>query len=230
MKIVRLGTALVAAFGLMGSVAAPAYASGGLPRTNVAVLDSVARMVAVDLLRGVTIPQGRVVRVSTPLQGDTLGLFAQRLVEELRAGGVDVRLPQAAAASSPSGGAEVAGALRPSGDVADLELRAQVSGAGVSWVRAIKRFPMGVSGYERFAAMRVGATLVDLSKGDVLWARTASGEATDRVSRGQIPYVQAASAGLNPPVPSGSRGRLIEPLIVVGIVTGLVVLFYSNRN
>jgi hypothetical protein len=74
------------------------------------------------------------------------------------------------------------------------------------------------------------ATLVDLGTGDVLWTRVASAEATDRVSKGQIALVQAASVGLNPPLPSGSKGRLIEPLIVVGIVTGLVVLFYSNRN
>lgn len=35
---------------------------------------------------------------------------------------------------------------------------------------------------------------------------------------------------MSPALPRGGGGRLLEPLIVVGVVTGLVVLFYSNRN
>jgi len=227
--MVRWGTAVVAVLAIMGSVGAPAQASGGRPRTNIAVLDSVASMAAADLLRGATIPQGRAVRVLTPLPGDTLGLFAQGLVEQLRAGGAEVKLPQVAVIS-PVSAPDAPDAPPLNGGTMDLEIRVQVTGAGVTWVRAIKKFPMGVSGYERFATMRAVATLVDLGTGDVLWTRVASAEATDRVSKGQIALVQAASVGLNPPLPSGSKGRLIEPLIVVGIVTGLVVLFYSNRN
>jgi hypothetical protein len=119
----------------------------------------------------------------------------------------------------------------PRDDSTDLQLNLAVRSAGVSYVRALRKFPLGIRGYQRLASMRVGASLVDLSNHDVLWAKSASGSCMDEVRRGDLSYAQSGSGGLNPGLPrSGGGIRLLEPLIVVGVVTGLVVLFYSNRN
>ena len=222
-------TALGTLVALGGMLAASACASSEPPKTNLAFLDSVAHMAAANLLRGVALPPGRAVRISTPVSGDTMGLFAQRVVEQLRAAGAEVRLatPPLGSGVSPGMGDAPPGV---GADSTDLDLRLQVSGAGVSYVGTDRKFLLGVRGYDRMASMRVGASLVDLRTKDVLWANSVSALAEDRVSKGDLAYVQSGSGALVPPVPRGSGTRLLEPLIVVAIVTGLVVLFYSNRN
>ena len=200
-----------------------------LPKTHGAVLDSVAGMVATDLLQGAVLPPGRAVRIATPVPGDTLGFLEQRVVEQLRRGGAEVRLmPSRARADLGMGEEEIAA---PRGDSTDVQLNLVVRSAAVSYVRALRKFPVGIRGYQRLVSMRVGASLVDLSTRQVLWAKSASASSMDEVRRGDLSYAQSGSGALNPGIPrSGGGPRLLEPLIVIGVVTGLVVLFYSNRN
>ena len=224
-SVLMLGCMLLAALPSAGRAAA----AGALPKTHGAVLDSIAGLVAADLLRGAAIPAGRAVRFTAPIPGDTLGYLAQRLVEQIRASGTGVRLLTRHSPGETAMGDDPPGHAR--GDSTDLDLHVEVRSAGVAYVRAIRKFPFGVRGYERLASMEVGASLVDCSTREVLWARSASERVMDEVRRGDITYAQSGSGGLNPALPRAGGGtRLLEPLIVVGVVTGLVVLFYSNRN
>lgn len=201
-----------------------------MPKAHGAMLDSVARIVAADLLRGAPIPAARAVRITTPLPGDSLGFLAQRVLERLRAGGTEVRLVPSRATADLGMTLDDPPA-RAHGDSTDLQLNLQVGSAGVSYVRAIRKFPFGVRGYQRLTSMQVGANLVDLSTRQVLWAKSASAQVVDEVRKSDLAFAQSGSGGLNPTLPRGGGGpRLLEPLIVVGVVTGLVVLFYSNRN
>ncbi len=215
---------------LFHAASAPlAIAESALPKTHGAMLDSVAGMVAADLLRGAPIPAGHAIRIATPLPGDTLGFLAQRVVEHLRQGGTEVRLlPTRATANAGTADDPPARARL---DSTDLLLNLEVRSVGVSYVRVVRKFPAGVRGYQRLASMRVGATLVDPMSRQVLWARSSSAQATDVVRKGDLSYARSGSGNLDPVLPRWGGGtRLLEPLIVLGVVTGLVVLFYSNRN
>jgi len=196
------------------------------------MLDSVAAVVAAELLDGAAIPAGRAVRLVTPVPGDTLGLLTQRLVERLRSGGIPVRLEIARPASAWGAGPDAANSGRAGyeSDSAAYELALNVGASGVSYVRLVRRFPVGIRGYERLASVRASATLVEVRTRDVLWARSATARARDLVRKRDLAYAATGSGGLNPLIPRGSGGRLLEPLIVVGVVAGLVVLFYSNRT
>ncbi len=215
-----------------------AGAAHKLPMTHAMVLDSVAAEVAVDLTSGVSFPPRHPVTITVPVPGDTLELVTHHLVERLKAQGFEVRLlgagQTAGGSENQGGGSGVSGAAgdsassRPNGDA--LRLDVQVDGSGVSYVRRLGRFPFGTKGYERLAAIRANATLLDAETGDVLWTRTSSRHVTDVVPKGDVVYAASGSGKLNPPVPKGGGGRWLEPLIVVGVVAGLVVLFYSNRN
>ena len=214
---------------LLGSGAPRALAASGLPKTHAAMLDSVAGMAAAQILRGATIPAGHAVRVTTPLPGDTLGFLAQRIVEQLRQSGTEVRLVSTRATAEAGVGDDPPSRARE--DSTDLVLNLEVRSAGVSYVRPVKSFPFGIHGYRRLASMQVGATLLDPVTHEVLWARSVAAEAADEVRRGDLMYAQTGSGGLVAlPPHAGGGTRLLEPLIVVGVVAGLVVLFYSNRN
>ena len=205
------------------AAAAVARAGHSPPMTHGMALDSVAAIVAQDLLQGVSIPAGRAVMLRSPAPGDTLGLLTKQLVERLRAENVTVRFPAASAAVADSSATTVRNGDPP------LHLDLQVDGSGVSYVRRVGSFPFGTKGYERLAAMRANATLLDPANGEVLWTRSATRSATDLVPKGDVVYAASGSGFLNPAVPRGGT-RWLEPLIVVGVVAGLVVLFYSNRN
>jgi hypothetical protein len=210
-------------------------ASRAVVPTHAAMLDSVAALVATDLTSGVTLPTDRVVTIRTPVPGDTLGLVARHLLERLRSAGVEVRL--AAAGAVPSG-QDAPQEARPADTLAaapvsgggSLRLDVQVDASDVMYVKRVGRFPFGTKGYERLAAIRANATLLDSNTGDVMWTRTSSRSLEDRVPKGDVVYAASGSGKLNPALPRGSGVHWLEPLIVVGVVAGLVVLFYSNRN
>jgi hypothetical protein len=202
--------------------AARARAGHPPPMTHGMALDSVASFVATDLLRGVSIPTGRPVVLRSSAPGDTLSLLTMQLVERLRAQNITVRLA-APADTVTSAASSAASDGRP------LRLDLQVDGSGVSYLRRVGSFPFGTKGYERLAAMRANATLLDPANGEVLWTKTSTGSAIDLVRKGEVVYAASGSGRLNPTVPRGGT-RWLEPLIVVGVVAGLVVLFYSNRN
>ncbi|TMQ67256.1 MAG: hypothetical protein E6K79_00500 [Candidatus Eisenbacteria bacterium] len=208
----------------LATSAAVARAGHSPPMTHGMALDSVAAIVAQDLLQGVSIPPGRPVVLRSPAPGDTLGLLTKQLVDRLRAQNVTVRFP---AASAAAGDSSVAAATSADGP---LHLDLQVDGSGVSYVRRVGSFPFGTRGYERLAAMRANATLLDPANGEVLWTRSATRAATDLVPKSEVVYAASGSGPLNPQVPRGGGTRWLEPMIVVGVVAGLVVLFYSNRN
>ncbi|MGE5177283.1 MAG: hypothetical protein ACM3JJ_13040 [Hyphomicrobiales bacterium] len=224
-------TILIAAAFAATLATAPAATAGGtggaaVP-THAMALDSVAAMAAHGILDGAPIPPGRAITLLTPIRGDTLGALSQRLVEGLQREGRDVRFfprPPDKAPTLPPGMAA------PGPDSSTLVLDARVDGWSVSYVRRIRSFPFGVKGYERMVAMHANAVLSDASNGTVAWARTGSGVYRDVVPKSDLAYVAGSVSGINPPVPTGSGFRFLEPLIVIGVVTGLVVLFYSNRN
>ena len=228
---------------LLLCVTSAAVARGPMPPTHSMALDAVADTVAEDLLRGATFPPGRPVALVAPAPGDTLGLLSQSLMEKLKARGVSVRLTAASASALPGtvGQTPVTGTVPPDSTgisaarAADpverpLRLQVEVEGSSISYVRRLGSFPFGTKGYERLAGMRASATLVDPVNGEVVWTRSAAKSAADVVAKGDVAYAASGSGLLNPPVPRGGGTRWLEPMIVLGVVAGLVVLFYSNRN
>ena len=221
-----------------------ASAKSSMPTTHSMALDAVADTVAADLLKGATFPGGRPVAMVTPAPGDTLGLLTQSLMERMKALGVSVRLARGEtlppgmenANGIPTGttlvdsAAAASTASHLSDPAGPLQLRVLVEGSGVTYVRRLGSFPFGTKGYERLAGMRASATLFDPQNGDVVWTRSAARSASDVVAKGDVAYAASGSGYLNPPVPRGGGTRWLEPMIVIGVVAGLVVLFYSNRN
>jgi len=222
-----------------------AAAKSAMPPTHSMALDAVADTVAGELLKGATFPGGRPVAMVTPAPGDTLGLLTQSLMERMKALGVSVRLARGEAmtpqmepsaqgipaGTAPGDSAAAASAVGRGADpVAPLRLQVLVEGSGVSYVRRLGSFPFGTKGYERLAGMRASATLFDPQNGEVVWTRSATRSASDVVAKGDVAYAASGSGYLNPPVPRGGGTRWLEPMIVIGVVAGLVVLFYSNRN
>lgn len=222
----RAAVALLALF-VAGSASSAAglAAETGAP-SHIAAFDSVAHAVAWELLQAGSVPAGRTVELATPIPGDTLGLFEQRLLQRLRADGVAVRVVASAPAIDPVSGEAVSAGIAPGAS----RLSARVESKTVLYARRLGRFPFGTKGYERLVTLQAQARLLDGANADVLWAKTASRTSTDLVRAKDVDAVASGSGLFRPAVPRGNRLGFIEPLLVTGVVAGLIVLFYSNRT
>jgi hypothetical protein len=206
--------------------------------THGMMMDSAATLVAADLVRGATtLSHDRPMVVVVPVQGDSMGLLAQRLLERLQGDGRDVRLRERALSTPgmqpptlPPGMSTAPVDDAPDPGTPTVELHVRVDGEGIAYVKRIHKFPFGLKGYERLTTMRASATWRDPKTGEVLLAKSASASVTDVVPKGDVAYATGGSHVFDTPVPRGNGIRFVEPLIVVGVVAGLVVLFYSNRN
>jgi hypothetical protein len=214
----------------LAALAPPAAAKGEAPRTHVAMFDSVATMVAAELLTAGSIPAGRPVELALPVPGDTLTIFEQRVLQRLRADGIDVRTATAPVpvVDPVTGDATMPPAVKPADGAVQLALR--VESKMVVYTGRRGKFPMGTKGYDRLVAMQAQARLLDAATGDVLWARSGSKSVTDFVKAGDVPAAATGPGLFAPPVPRSSGFGFLEPLLVSAVIVGLVVLFYSNRT
>jgi hypothetical protein len=113
----------------------------------------------------------------------------------------------------------------------DPVLEYQLATARITYVRLIGGYllPSRVK-VERQALVEGSFTLRDPAGGRVLWTGEAAYNLVDRFPRSQLALVEDERYGdLKGVVPERSLGNYIEPVIVVAVVAGLIVLFFQNR-
>jgi len=92
-----------------------------------------------------------------------------------------------------------------------------------SWILGGKRIP-------RLATCQLSAFLED-SLGNVVLAAREGAVLNSTVSAGEIALLESVAEKWVNGVHTGEEsGNLLEPLVVTGVVTALVYLFYSSRN
>lgn len=89
----------------------------------------------------------------------------------------------------------------------------------------------GGKNVKRSADLRVLARLVESQNGLVLWMSEASRSFGDQFSYDDIEDVEASLYEFTkPPRESRNWGKIVEPVVVSGIIVGLIYLFFSNQG
>lgn len=115
-------------------------------------------------------------------------------------------------------------------DSASLELSYRVLDMGVAYPRQGRSHGMGRLWVQRDVSVRLSFQLTDLATNHVRWIQEAEASRTGRfphrllsvVESKEYPFTHAAFE-------KKSWTRYLEPVIVSGVVGGLVYLFYANR-
>gem|GEM_PF-3487299 len=130
--------------------------------------------------------------------------------------------------AAPSEGEEET-APRPTVPEGATVLTFRVSEMEMRYPDVGRRFWIGPKRVERFARMRLD---LRLQKGsDVIWSDSAEHYAADRVPYGALRYLESAQYSFaKPEIAPGGASRLVEPLVVAGVIGGLVLLFYANQT
>ena len=115
------------------------------------------------------------------------------------------------------------------GNPGDPVLEYQLASARVAYLRLRGWLPGRVK-IERQALVEGGITLREPRGSRVLWSGDAQHNLVDAFPRSQVPLVEDARyAELKSEVPDRLLPKVVEPVIVAVIVTGLVILFFENR-
>ena len=123
-------------------------------------------------------------------------------------------------------------AVRAKPDSSGPVLEFEVIDLGLAYVDTHRRMLIGAQTVEREARARVFARLVDPSGQGILWADQASARTRDEVDRDLLSELEER----NPPdyaratLPPARWNKLVEPIVVSGIVVGLILLFFTTQE
>ena len=112
-----------------------------------------------------------------------------------------------------------------------MKLEFQALEFNLAYLKVFRSYLIGGKQVSRRADVKVYARLLDPVDESVVWVGEAS-----RSHKDQFPYSTRSEMeeGLfeftKPPITPSNWGRIIEPVVVSGIIVGLVYLFYSNQS
>ena len=113
----------------------------------------------------------------------------------------------------------------------DPVLEYQLASARITYLRLVGGYVLASrTKVERQALVEGVLTLRDPASARVLWTADATHNLVDEIPRSQLPRVEDERfADLKGAVPERNMGKFIEPIVVVAVVAGLIVLFFQNR-
>lgn len=113
----------------------------------------------------------------------------------------------------------------------DPLLEYQLASARITYLRLVGGYLLpSRAKVERQGLVESGLVMRDPATSRVLWTGDATSNLVDRVPRGQLTLAEDERfTDLKGTLPERNLGRYAEPLVVAGVVGGLVILFFQNR-
>lgn len=113
----------------------------------------------------------------------------------------------------------------------DPLLEYQLASARITYLRLVGGYLLpSRAKVERQGLVEGGMVMRDPATSRVLWTGDATANLVDRIPRGQLALVEDERfTDLKGTLPERNLGRYAEPLVVAGVVGGLVILFFQNR-
>jgi len=190
------------------------------PRGNLDVISDLAREVIAEAVGKMRIPEGAPVHTRQIESSDANWLIKSLLLEELTSRGHVVRSGQmsAAAAAATEGGPAV------------YEVAYRIVNCQTTLPRSWREWVVGSRKFERRTEVDMRFEFSDESK-SIIWAGGVQREKREIISGADMR--ELASPGhpfAAPEADPGGWDKIFEPVIVAGIVGGLIYLFYTSRS
>ena len=135
------------------------------------------------------------------------------------------RIYQAAASNDST----VAQGNRPNGTGYDLEY--QALDFSLTYPKVYRSYLIGGKKVKRSARIRLLAKVIDPRDQSVIWVGEALKSQDDQFAHKYLSRVEAGLYDFTKPQQNGSSwGKIVEPVVVSGIIVGLIYLFFSNQN
>ena len=191
--------------------------AGEKAETNYEILERISKTAIDELLANMpAVRRDLVIQlVKARGIGEIDFVFENMLLETMQSAGYRV------AVDKPAEGAEQPG----------YRLTYQIIRFSLSSPEIGRQYVIGAKKVERAAEVGVFAQLADMASGDILWVGDTQKRYGDIIPYGYLDRVEDDALSFTAPARNEIRwGRLVEPVVVTGIVTGLVYLFFSNQE
>ncbi|MCK4236251.1 MAG: hypothetical protein KAX38_03970, partial [Candidatus Krumholzibacteria bacterium] len=107
----------------------------------------------------------------------------------------------------------------------------QIIRLSLEYPKISRRYWLGAKEVQRSAEIGLFVQLVDLGSSDTIWVGDTEKNYNDVIAYSLLGTVESEQYGFTKPPRNELRWRkLLEPIVVTGIVTGLVFLFFSNQS
>ncbi len=216
--------ALSTGFGGGGGLAAVSAVGGGeeipvtaVPKSNLAVISELTTEVADEAVARMGLPEGSRVLLKQVDTHDANWLVKSILLEELTSRGHVVKAGQLAAQVDPDGEGM-------------LEIAYRIVYCQTSLPRSWREWVVGARKFERRTAVDIRFELSDATKA-IVWAGGVQRERREIIPGARLADLEApGQAFASPTAAPGGWDKIFEPVIVAGIVGGLIYLFYTSRS
>jgi hypothetical protein len=215
---------------VLGSVASPVRGETRA-RSNFDVMDKLSSEVCSELVAKIPadLPT-REIRLAPLGRDERYDLVAKAFVRSLGEKGFRAYLP-AAPAKADTAAAGTAAADTVLGAGAGVRLEFETIAFTLRYPEIYRSRLVGGKNVKRAADIRVLARLVEADNGLVLWMSETSKSYADQFSYDDIDEVESSLYEFTkPPRDSRNWGRIVEPVVVSGIIIGLIYLFFSNQG
>ncbi len=210
---------LIAVLGIDPLIAASQESPRGIP-TNYQIVERISSQAVRKIISAMgTLPQDAVVLLNkTKSAGSVDFVLENTFVLEMRNAGIKLAIEPAKKDETVL----ASGAYRLSYQIVRLSL---------SYPRISRKWWLGSKMVDRAAQADVFVQFIDLATGDIVWVKEIHEEYSDTIDYSQLKLVEEAQYDFTKPSRSEFKmSRLLEPLVVGGIVVGLVYLFFSNQS
>lgn len=113
----------------------------------------------------------------------------------------------------------------------DLNIEFEIIDFDLRYTKIYRSYLIGGKKVKRSADVRVNVRLVDPSDGLIVWVGEATRSIDDVFKYGDIDEVEAGLYSFTKPSRDTKKwGRIVEPVVVTGIIVGLIYLFFSNQT
>jgi hypothetical protein len=217
--------ALSTGFGGGGGLAAASAVSGGeelpvtaVPKSNLAVISELTTEVMAEAVAKMGLPDGSRLLLRQVDTHDASWLVKSILLEQLTSRGHVVKAGQLAAAQADPD------------DETLYEIAYRIVYCQTSLPRSWREWVVGARKFERRTAVDIRFELSDATKA-IVWAGGVQRERREIIPGARLGDLEApGQAFASPAAEPGGWDKIFEPVIVAGIVGGLIYLFYTSRS
>jgi hypothetical protein len=187
-----------------------------VPKSNLAVISELIGEVAAEAVARMGLPEGSRLHLRQIDTHDASWLVKSILLQELTSPGHAVRAGQMVVSQDP--------------EEVGYEIAYRIVYCQTSLPRSWREWVVGARRYERRTAVDIRFELSDQTKA-IVWAGGVQRERREIIPGKRLSDLAASGQMFaSPEVEPGGWDKIFEPVIVAGIVGGLIYLFYTSRS
>ena len=194
-------------------------AEATVPKPNITLLAELTASIADGALDKMGLPEGARVHLRQTDQHEANWLVQSVLVEALTDRGHAILTGNIGSAAGEDEGGS------PS-----YEISYRIVACETAYPRAWREWVVGSRKVERRTTVDIRFQLSDATK-TILWAGSGQRDKRDIVPGGRVAELTTPGQAFTAPeLQTGGWDRIIEPVVVAGIVGGLIYLFYTSKS